>query len=214
MDAEVVVLEEENEVECIDNKHKDKDDHVHVKENGKGDLHIVKHNKDEGDIGPKEYSESEVDVKVEEKVNSDEDLASDSFEMLVDDSDNEQSSASDYDEKAKNEQGLPYWAVRIGLPVDQYADCLLLGGTVETDWKSTVGVDFDHRRLISIGVSRGRKKEEEEEEEGEEDGEKPGSPMRCSFSVPLRYPSLAGEESPARSVVGGRFLLVRRRNEA
>lgn len=103
MDVEVVVLEEENEVECIDNKPKEKDDHVHVKENGKGDLHIVKHNKDEGDIGPKECSGSGVDVKVEEKVNNDEDLASDSFEMLVDDSDNEQSSASDYDEKAKNE---------------------------------------------------------------------------------------------------------------
>ncbi|CAL9164856.1 protein CHROMATIN REMODELING 20-like isoform X1 [Musa acuminata AAA Group] len=106
MDVEVVVLEEENEVECIDNKHKEKDDHVHVKENGKGDLHIVKHNKDEGDIGPKECSGSGVDVKVEEKVNNDEDLASDSFEMLVDDSDNEQSSASDYDEKAKNEAPL------------------------------------------------------------------------------------------------------------
>ncbi|RWW01237.1 hypothetical protein BHE74_00031344 [Ensete ventricosum] len=79
-------------------------------------------------------------------------------------------------------QGLPYRAVRTSPPADQYADCPLLGDTIEINQKSTVDdrfrpseVDVDHRKSTSIGISQGREKEEK----GEEEGEKPGSPARA-----------------------------------
>ncbi|RZR95980.1 hypothetical protein BHM03_00024898, partial [Ensete ventricosum] len=84
-----------------------------------------------------------------------------------------------------------YRVVCIGPLVDRCADLSLLGGTTE----------IDYQRSISIGISRGREKEEKGEEEGETWFPRallfPGSPVlsvaraiRCPRAIPSPH---AGE---------------------
>ncbi|WOL07355.1 protein CHROMATIN REMODELING 20 isoform X1 [Canna indica] len=103
---EVVVLEEENGVEHIIDECRENDDCIHLKEDKKGDLHTVEHGKDDNEIQPKEHSESGADGKVEEMHDSDEDVESESFEMLVDGLDSEQRSSSFSDDEPKSEAPL------------------------------------------------------------------------------------------------------------
>ncbi|XP_074572269.1 protein CHROMATIN REMODELING 20 isoform X2 [Curcuma longa] len=103
--VEVITIEE-NDPEDIINEHEEKakDDNIHQGEKGKGGLDAVKHEKDDNSIESKEHIEPEADVTAEDY--SDEDDENDSFEMLLDGSDNELTSASDNDCEPKSEAPL------------------------------------------------------------------------------------------------------------
>lgn len=98
-----VINIEENDPEDIINEHeeKTKDDNIHQGEKGKQGLDAVQHGKDDNSIESKEHIEPGVDVNAEDY--SDDDDENDSFEMLLDGSDNELTSASDNDCEPKSE---------------------------------------------------------------------------------------------------------------
>ncbi|XP_042422292.1 protein CHROMATIN REMODELING 20-like isoform X1 [Zingiber officinale] len=103
--VEVIIIEE-NDPEDIINEHEEKakDDNIHQGEKGKGGLDAVKHGKDDNSIESKVHIEPEADVIAEDY--SDEDDENVSFEMLLDGSDNEITSASDNDCEPKSEAPL------------------------------------------------------------------------------------------------------------
>ncbi|RWV80295.1 hypothetical protein GW17_00058461 [Ensete ventricosum] len=59
-------------------------------------------------------------------------------------------------------QGLPYRAVRprTGLPADQYADCLLPGGTVEIGHRWSISVIGGRPSVVDCGRKKKREKKE------------------------------------------------------
>lgn len=97
--VEVIIIEENDPQDII--KEKTKDDNIHQGEKGKVGLDAVKHGKDDNSIESKEHIEPGADVNAEDY--SDEDDENDSFEMLLDGSDNELTSASDNDCEPKSE---------------------------------------------------------------------------------------------------------------
>ncbi|RWW12340.1 hypothetical protein GW17_00023998 [Ensete ventricosum] len=70
-----------------------------------------------------------------------------------------------------------------------------------------VTFDFDHRQPISGSISRGREKEEEGEEKLGVALLFPRTITWSRTALPPHYPLPAGEESPARFIARGRFLL-------
>ncbi|RWW67442.1 hypothetical protein BHE74_00025114 [Ensete ventricosum] len=95
----------------------------------------------------------------------------------------------------------PIQVVHTSPPTDRYIDRLLSGSTA--DWGCFRPVTTRNRpsAVDFGGINQGREKEE--------GGEGAWSHVRCYSQVPPCYLSLAGEESPTRSVARGRFLRKR-----